>query len=177
MEMDEIFDKIKSYADMAVNRAGKFGKAAAAKTENVVARAKLKYAIGETEGQIRSIYAELGEKVYLKYLEGEGNITGDWAEDCEKISAFNEELESLRLQLVELRESVQCDVCGASNSIENVFCAKCGAKLAEHDTEPEAADEDDIEAAADEVANDVRETAEVVSETVEEAAAIVENYG
>ena len=161
MEMDEIFDKIKTYADAAVDQAGKLGKAAATKTENIVSRAKVKYAINETEGQIKNIYTVLGEKVYLKYLEGEGNITGDWAEDCEKISSFNEELVALKTHLADLRNSVQCESCGAYNSAENVFCAKCGAKLAEHESD------EDIEAAADKIAN----AAAAVSETVEEVAA------
>ena len=165
MDMDEIFDKIKSYADVAIDRAGKFGKTAASKTENAVSRAKVKYAINETEGQIKNIYTTLGEKVYLKYLEGEGNITGDWAEDCEKISSFNEELDSLNAQLADLRESVKCEYCGAYNSTENAFCSKCGAKLAETEAE------DDIEAAADKIVN----AAEAVSETVEEVAAAVED--
>ena len=173
MEMDEIFDKIKSYADMAISRAGKVGKAAAAKTENVVARAKVKYAINETEGQIKSIYTALGAKVYLKYLEGEGNITGDWAEDCEKISSFNEELDSLRVQLAELRESVKCESCGAYNGIDNDYCAKCGAKLPKNETEDStpSADEEDLEAAADKIVDAV----EAVTETVGEVAASVED--
>lgn len=166
MDMDEIFDKIKAYANIAADRAGKFGKTAASKTENVVSRAKVKYAINETEGQIKNIYTTLGEKVYLKYLEGEGNITGDWAEDCEKITSFNEELASLEAQLADLRESVKCEYCGAYNSMESSFCSKCGAKLAEHET-----DEDDIEAAADKIAN----AAATVSETVDEVAATVED--
>ena len=91
MEMDEIFEKIKTYVDAAIGQAGKFGKAAASKTENAVSRAKIKYAISETEGQIKSLYAVIGEKVYCKYLEG-SDIAGDCAEDCEKITSFNEEL-------------------------------------------------------------------------------------
>lgn len=166
MDMDEIFEKIKSYANVAVDRAGKFGKTAATKTENVVSRAKVKYAINETEGQIKSIYTTLGEKVYLKYLEGTGNIVGDWAEDCEKISSFNEELESLNAQLADLRESVKCEYCGAYNSVENAYCSACGAKL----TVPET-DEDDIEAAADKMAD----AAAAVSETIEEVAAVAED--
>ena len=175
MDMDEIFDKIKSYADAAVGQAGKFGKAAATKTENVVSQAKLKYAINETERQIKSIYTALGEKVYLKYLEGEGNITGDWAEDCEKISSFNEELETLNVQLADLKESVKCEYCGAYNSVENAYCAKCGAKLAEPETDDTT--EADIEEASDNIANAANATAETIEETVEEAAAVVENYG
>ena len=138
MDMDGIFDKIKSYADVALDRAGKFGKTAATKTENVMSRAKVKYAINETEGQIKNLYAAIGEKVYLKYLEG-ADISGDWAEDCEKISSFNEELESLNTQLADLREIVKCEYCGAYNSSENAYCSACGAKLEEKETE------DDIE--------------------------------
>ncbi len=157
MNMDEIFDKIKTYADVAIDQAGKLGKSAASKTENVVSRAKVKYAISETEGQIKAIYTALGEKVYKKYLEG-GDITGDWLEDCEKISGFNAELESLNAQLAELRESVKCGECGTYNSSDNKFCSKCGAKLTDI--------KDDIEETADKIIN----AAAAVSETVEEVA-------
>lgn len=165
MDMDEIFDKIKSYADVAIDRAGKFGKSAASKTENVVSRAKVKYAINETEGQIKNIYTAIGEKVYVKYLEG-ADLCVDVKEDCEKISSFNEELESLKEQLANLRESARCEYCGAYNSLDSAYCSACGAKLANPET-----DEDDIEAAADKIAN----AAATVSETVEEVAASVED--
>ena len=165
MNMDEIFDKIKSYADVAIDQAGKFGKSAASKTENVVSRAKVKYAINETEGQIKAIYTALGEKVYRKYLEG-GDITGDWAEDCEKISGFNAEIEALNTQLAELRESVKCGECGAYNSIESTFCAKCGAKLSEAGEEIA----DDIEAAADKIVDAAEKVSEKVESVAEEVA-------
>ncbi len=167
MDMDEIFDKIKSYADVAIDQAGKFGKAAASKTENVVSRAKVKYAINETEGQIKEIYTAIGEKVYQKFLE-DGDVCADVKEDCEKISSFTSELDSLNSQLADLRESVKCGECGAYNSADSSFCAKCGAKL----SDIEQTIEDDIEAAADKIvdaAEAVSEKVEAVAEEVAEA--------
>lgn len=140
MDFDEILGKIKAYTDIAIDQAGKFGKAAATKTENAVSKAKVKYVINETEGQIYDIYAGIGEKVYQKFLEGLP-VDEAFTEDCEKISVLNEELDALNAQLSDLRDIVKCDYCGAYSNTDSVFCPKCGAKL----TKPEQDGSDDTE--------------------------------
>lgn len=142
MDIDDILDKIKTYTDIAIDHAGRLGKAAATKTENAVSKAKIKYVISETEGKIYDIYAGIGEKIYQKYLEG---ILSDEElfEDCGKISDLNTELDALTVQLAELRDIVKCDYCGAYNNVENEFCSKCGAKITKtNDAEPSDGSDD-----------------------------------
>lgn len=140
MNVDEILGKIKSYADMALDQVGKAGKAAASKTENTVSKAKIKFAIGETEGKIKAIYEEIGKKMYESYLEN-GAFDDELKAEYEKVDALNEELDELNLQISELKAMVKCDSCGSYNKNDSEYCSKCGSKLAEEQIVEDAQEE------------------------------------
>lgn len=141
--MEDFFEKVKLNANKAKDEAVKFGKQVADKAENIAAQTKLKFAISDTEGKIKEFYAEIGKKVYSSYTRGE------WVDDeieakCKKVDTLIEEVNSLREKLSELKESVKCPECGEYNDKENMFCAKCGARM-EEDAQAEEYNNDEDE--------------------------------
>ncbi len=137
MNFDNIFDKFKGYADIALDKMGKASKTAASKTENVVSRAKIRFSINEANDKIDEIYRLMGKELYERYLEGDMDDPV-LSEQCEKIDGLNKDIEELNDELTDLRAVVKCQYCGVYNRIESTFCSKCGAKLAKDEEEVEA---------------------------------------
>lgn len=126
--MDEMFEKIKEGVIKAKDGAEKFTKVAVKKTTDVVSQTKLNYAVSEVEDKIKQIKIELGETLYAEHKNGAG-FEGEILERCEKIDKLNEEINTLKEKIAELKNAVICSSCGEYNGSGNVFCAKCGAKL------------------------------------------------
>ncbi len=127
--MEEVFDKIKEHTNKAKDGAAKITKTVIDKTNSVVSQTKLKYAISETSGKIDDIYKEMGKAVYERYLSDDETCCDAMREKCEKIDALNEEIEELKMQLAEIKETVKCPKCGAYNNTGSAYCSKCGEKL------------------------------------------------
>lgn len=126
--MEEMFDKIKEQAYKAKDGAVKLTKTVIGKTNNVVSQTKVKFAIGETEDKIKEIYCEMGKTAYERYKDS-GNCCDGVAEKCSKIDVLMDELNELKEQLAELKETVKCPNCGGYNHTEDAYCSKCGGKL------------------------------------------------
>ena len=126
--MDEMFGKLKEGAMKAKDGAEKFAKVAVKKTTDAVSQTKLNYAMSEVEDKIKQIKIELGQSLYAEYKNGAA-FEGDILERCEKIDKLNEEINTLKEKIAELKNAVICPSCGEYNGSGNVFCSKCGEKL------------------------------------------------
>ncbi len=125
--MEEIFDKVKKHAVRAKDEATKLGKQVYEKTNTAIGKAKISFAIGETDSKIKEIYAQIGNLIYEEYCKG--NVLEAVKDSCEKIDELVKEKEELRDKLAELRETVKCSECGKSNEADAAYCTKCGAKV------------------------------------------------
>lgn len=152
MNFDNIFDKFRGYADVAMDKVGKASKTAASKTENVVSRAKIRFSINEANDKIDEIYKLMGKRLYEQYLED--LITdSDFVDQCKKIDELNKDIDELNSELTDLRAVVKCEYCGVYNKIESTFCSKCGAKLTKTQ-EPESGNDDGEEVIEVDIAED-----------------------
>lgn len=150
--MDDIFDKIKDRASKAKDNAEKLAKEVAKRTSNAITHTKLSFAVNEAESKIKDVYTEIGKAVYSMHLEGmEQNEA--FAASFDQLDKLNEEIELLNSKIAELKNSVKCSECGAYNSSESDYCAKCGS----HIDHSENAAETDIEDAFEEAEADDEE--------------------
>lgn len=127
--MDEqFFDKIKQGANKVFSEAERFAGSAVNKTNNVVNKAKINYAIGANEGKIKDILAEIGKIVYDEYKNG-----SEFPEDIEsKLAAAEElydEINELKARIADMSDDIICPECGEACPKESEYCLKCGAKI------------------------------------------------
>lgn len=112
-------------------------KTAAEKTNKIASDTKLKLKISENKSKIDDVYAEIGKKVYQKFvLDGNLDIKDDIKEELDKIKALTDEIEEYEAQRLDISNMRQCPQC--KNSIEKTakFCPICGAE------QPEIKDEE-----------------------------------
>ena len=137
--MEEIFDKVKKHAVRAKDEATKLGKQVYEKTNNAIGKAKISFAISETDSKIKEIYAEIGAVMYERYCNGE---TAEGVGDCcSKIDELIKEKEELKEKLAQMQESIKCGECGKHNETDAAYCAKCGARLVKKNGDIEYEDE------------------------------------
>ncbi len=126
--MNDVFDKIRDGALKAKDEAGKLTKVAVKKTSNVVSKAKLTYAVSETEGKIDQLFAELGRILYNEYKNG-AEFPENISQICQQAEKLYEEIDATKDQIAKIKNAVVCPACGEYNHEENVFCSKCGKRL------------------------------------------------
>ncbi len=126
--MNDMFDKIRDGALKAKDEAEKITKVAVQKTSNAVSKAKLGYAVSETENKINELFTELGRILYNEYKNG-GEFPENISEICQQAEKLYEEIETVKEQIAKIKNAVVCPACGEYNHAENVFCARCGNKL------------------------------------------------
>lgn len=140
--MSDFMDKLKKNAFMAKDEAFKFGRHVWNQAENMVDRTKVNIAINDTESKINDIYAEIGEKIYSHY--NNGDFTEEEIEDkCKKIDSLAEEMNALKEKLAELKKTVKCPNCGEYNDEGNKFCSKCGNTMPARESSTADSDSDD----------------------------------
>ncbi len=107
-----------------------FGKKTSEATSKITKEAKLKLKMGDSKSKINNLYQEVGKKVYEKHTRGESiNIKEELKEECEKIDALSQEIETARLEILKLNNKRLCPKCFAEVEKVAAFCPKCGEKL------------------------------------------------
>ena len=138
---DELAKKIGDVADMAVDKA-----------KDLTEVGRLNMAISSEERQLQSWYAEIGKAIYE---QDKDNTESPYVEQCVKIQAALDRIETLKLQLAEVKENgynepidiepkeakegtvedraaqegKACPFCGKTVTEDSVFCSACGEKL------------------------------------------------
>lgn len=159
--MSDFFEQVKVSANKAKDEAVKIGKQVFDKTNVMMSRTKLNFAINDAENKVKETYAKIGEKIYSEYLSGNTSVEG--LEDCfSQIDKLFEEINDLKEKMAELKDSVKCPKCGFYNAQGSEFCSKCGAAFSEEDY---AANSENSEADVT-YADAVEETPETVKKVI-----------
>lgn len=121
----EFFNKLEEMATetykYTTEKTGKFAK-----------EAKLKMKINDNKSSINRLYEKIGKIIYQKHVREENiNIKEDIAEDCSKIDELSNEIESCRMELLNLKERKQCPNCYKEINLECNYCPNCGEKQEE----------------------------------------------
>ena len=137
---DELAKKIGDVADMAVDKA-----------KDLTEVGRLNMAISSEEKQVQGLYAEIGKAIFEHDKE---NAQSPYAEQCVKIQAALDRIETLKVQLADVKENgynepidiepreakegtveeaqpagKTCPFCGKAVAEDSVFCSACGEKL------------------------------------------------
>ena len=115
------------------------GKDVTQKAKDVSGIAKLKLDIRSKEDFIKEQYIELGKTYYEAHKEEEVEDQARF----DQITEALEEIERMRLQILELKGTRKCPDCGAEAADTAEYCSVCGAKLTV------VVEEDDCEKTAD----------------------------
>lgn len=116
-----LFDDVIVNVAKAIDTAGKV-------TEQVVDRSRARVSGAELKSKIASQFESLGRYVYDSTLSG--NI--DNAVVSERVNTITEllnELRSVQDSLATDAGSMTCPKCCCKNSVDSLFCKKCGASL------------------------------------------------
>ena len=111
----------------------KTGQMAAQKTNDLAEIARLNMRAGELNKTIQEQYTRLGESYYALHGSAPEEAL---SELCGVVSAANQELETIRLELQRIRQLKVCPSCGAENPPDASFCSKCSAQLPDLPAKP-----------------------------------------
>ena len=118
---EDLFGSIKQ---TITETAGAVGK----KTEEFVETQKMRNKVRTLQREIRKKYADLGEIVYRRYVDGDTpdeELTGH----CEVVMGLQKELAECKESMAAKQGKNVCPACGISNPKDAVFCMYCGAEL------------------------------------------------
>lgn len=124
------FDDLKDKASDAAVVAGKA-------MSEVYEATKLKMAISEKKGVLKTLYKEVGEIVYTSYKKGE-TAADDVEDKLSEIDAVVEEIEALKEQQRKIKKVKVCPGCGSQIPTDCNFCPKCGKETSPEEPEEEA---------------------------------------
>lgn len=128
------------------------------KAKDVSGIAKLKLDIRAKEDFIKEQYMELG-KTYYEMKKGTG--AAEQAQ-FDRIDEALEEIEKMKLQILELKKARVCPECGAQAADTAEYCSVCGAKLTVVVGEPkEEVNEEPVEGQETEEINETKEDEKV----------------
>ena len=101
------------------------------KTNKISAEMKLKSQLSEKKDRITVLYSEIGKEVYFNYQKGINENTDVISNKAKEIAKINEEINSLNLELLNVKGIKICPSCGEQIPSGSEFCPKCGKKVVE----------------------------------------------
>lgn len=119
-------DSMKDIATFVGDSVEKGAKTVSATSRKIAEKSKIKREIATLEGDINTLYIEIGKKYFEEISEAPSE---KYAEEVEALKAKTERIEKFRLLLMSLEEKQKCTDCGAEVYKEQNFCDKCGAKV------------------------------------------------
>lgn len=88
---------------------------------------KLKTQMSENNRKIQEIYEDIGKTIYEKYLlEEELNPEVDLLNPCSRINTLADEIDTLRMELLKLKDLKQCPECHYEIYYDFHYCPNCG---------------------------------------------------
>ena len=153
---EDLFGSIKQ---TITETAGAVGK----KTEEFVETQKMRNKVRTLQREIRKKYADVGEIVYKRYVDGD-IMDEELAGHCEVVMGLQKELAECKESMAAKQGKNVCPACGISNPKDAVFCMYCGTELPGEEEEKEEKEGEEPETEVEE------ETEESQEETKEETA-------
>jgi ribosomal protein L40E len=98
------------------------------KSQTFIEYSDLSLTVASLKKKTSEIYAELGEKIYKEFKDGEPkalNVKMIW-EYCEEIKGLEKEICKLKKKMLKLTNKKECKKCGALIDKKAQFCHKCG---------------------------------------------------
>lgn len=126
---EDLFGSIKQ---TITETAGAVGK----KTEEFVETQKMRNKVRTLQREIRKKYADLGEIVYQRYVDGD-TLDEELTGHCEVVMGLQKELAECKESMAARQGKNMCPACGISNPKDAVFCMYCGAELPVEEEEKE----------------------------------------
>ena len=126
---EDLFGSIKQ---TLTETAGAVGK----KTEEFVETQKMRNKMRTLQREIRNKYADLGEIVYKRYVDGD-TMDEELTGHCEVVMGLQKELAECKESMAAKQGKNVCPACGISNPKDAVFCMYCGAELPVEEDEKE----------------------------------------
>ena len=123
--MSDFMTTLKDTAGKLFKGAESVTKTTIKKTSESVNTLKLNYSIKEVEGSIDDVLKNLGKMIYDEYKNG-AEFTGEYADNCQKIDEYYEEIEILKTKIAETNNKLLCPNCGKYNEAGSKFCSGCG---------------------------------------------------
>ena len=112
---------------------------------------KIRMAIAEKKGVLKTLHKELGEIVYKAYKSGDAS--SEAIEDkVAEIDGVAEEIAALNDQQMKIKKVKVCTGCGSQVPVDFDFCPKCGKEIEKEEAECacacacECAEEESVEA-------------------------------
>lgn len=152
-----------SVFDLFTKKVSQTAKAAAKKSGDIVGVTKLNLSIGAEEDKIKKAYSEIGRIVFESFKRGE-RLPGALVEECEEISAYEKNIEDMKLKILELKNQKMCPSCGSELEIHIAFCPNCGTKQEIPAPRPEIEPEIEKEAETENKTEDAEEKGEAGEE-------------
>ena len=119
------------FLDSLSKKTSEFGKKTSEATSKIAKETKLKLKINENKGKIKTLYEEIGKKVYenhVKNVEDEKEFING---KCAEIDGLADEIESAKKEIMVLNNRKNCQNCSAEIENSATFCPNCGAKQEE----------------------------------------------
>lgn len=116
-----------AFLDNLTRKVTETAKTAAKKSGELVETTKISMAISGEEEKINKAYAQIGKDIYEAYAAGY-EIPKGFEEKCLEIKSIQNEINSLKEKIAELKGIKYCIQCGSEMERNVVFCSKCGTK-------------------------------------------------
>ena len=126
---EDLFGSIKQ---TITETAGAVGK----KTEEFVETQKMRNKVRTLQREIRKKYADVGEIVYKRYVDGD-TMDEELVGHCEVVMGLQKELAECKESMAAKQGKNVCPACGISNPKDAVFCMYCGTELPGEEEEKE----------------------------------------
>ena len=102
--------------------------AAKEKSKELVEITRIKFAIMDTEGEIKKLLKDIGEMVY-EARKNDSEIDDSLTDKCDQIDVLYAEIAEAQARLDELKSLRNCSVCGKKVSLGSDFCPCCGTRV------------------------------------------------
>ena len=126
---EDLFGSIKQ---TITETAGAVGK----KSEEFVETQKMRNKVRTLQREIRKKYADVGEIVYKRYVDGD-TMDEELTGHCEVVMGLQKELAECKESMAAKQGKNVCPACGISNPKDAVFCMYCGTELPGEEEEKE----------------------------------------
>ena len=126
-KIDELLNKAKAVA----NAAGK-------KTGEMVEVSKLKLQVVQLNSDVEKVFKRIGELTY-SHFRNNTDTNREIEDAMAEIDKMYQEIESLNIKINSAQQMIKCANCGAANSVDAMFCSRCGKSLNEENKNEPAA--------------------------------------